>query len=261
MVASSKLRKADHVILNTLPYSRELNRIMATLLTNDFSSPLSQVRPPQNVAIIVFSSDTSLCGAFNANASHELKKTVNTYSKTLDSSHIFVYTIGKKVYESFKKTGFPITKNYENLAGKNDYKPMADLATSLIEQFKKKQIDRVEVLFHHFKGIGVQRLVKIQLLPVILPAQEKNIRHKINYIHEPSLESLLNVLIPKSIRLRLYTALLDSNASEHAARMMAMQIATDNANELVVKLTLQYNKSRQQAITNELLDLIGGSVT
>jgi len=261
MVASSKLRKADHIISNTLPYTLELNRILKSLLTNDYASPLCQVRPIQNVAIIAFSSDSSLCGAYNTNVLHELKKTINIYNKTLDNSHIFVYTVGKKVYESFKKTGFPIAHNFENLAGKTDYNRIADFATSLIEKFEKKQIDRVELIFHHFKSAGSQRLVKIQILPITFPAQETKSRLFMNHIIEPSLESLLKILIPKSIKLRLYTALLDSNASEHAARMIAMQTATDNANELVGKLSIQYNKSRQQAITNELLDIIGGSAT
>lgn len=259
MVASSKLRKAEQVISRMLPYSRELHRILQSLLTNDYSNPLTQQRPIQNVVIIAFSSDSSLCGAYNSNVVQELKKTVNEYKKTLESDQISVYTIGRKVYDSFRKTGFPITKNIESLAGKNDYKQMAEIAMSLIENFEKKQIDRVELIYHYFKSAGSLRLMKNQLLPITLPAVAKKSSLNLNHILEPSRESLLHVLIPKSIKLKLYTALLDANASEHAARMIAMQTATDNANQLVGKLTIQYNKSRQQAITNELLDLIGGS--
>jgi len=261
MVASSKLRKADQLLSHSLPYTKQLHQILQALLTNDHTSPLCHVRPVQNVAIIAFSSDSSLCGAYNSNVLHELKKTINDYKKALNTDHIFVYTIGRKVYESFKKTGMPVTQNFENLAGKTNYHRMADLGASLIEKFEKKQIDRVELIYHYFKSAGSQRLVRKQLMPITLPVPEKKSDYYLNHILEPSLENLLDVLIPKSIKLQLYTALLDSNASEHAARMIAMQTATDNANQLVSKLTIQYNKSRQQAITNELLDLIGGSVT
>jgi F-type H+-transporting ATPase subunit gamma len=259
MVASSKLRKAENMISNMHPYSEELLSILKSLLTTEYSNPLSHERPIQNVAIVVFSSDSSLCGAFNTNTSQRLRKTIEKYRETLSTDHIFVYTVGKKVYENIKKTGISITKNFENLAGKSHYKPMADLATALMAQFEKQQIDRVELIYHHYKSVGTQELVNNWLLPIKLPVQEKKSSRYADYILEPSGDKLLQTLIPQCIKLKLYTALLDSNASEHAARMIAMQTATENANGLVGKLTIQYNKSRQQAITNELLDLVGGS--
>ncbi|MDR2915715.1 MAG: ATP synthase F1 subunit gamma [Tannerella sp.] len=260
MVSSAKLHKAESTIYNMLPYSEALHHVMESSLTGDYSGPLSHERPVLNVAIIAFSSDSSLCGAFNSNVSRELRKTIDQYKKSLSDEHIFIYTIGKKVYDNIRKTGITITKNFENLAGKADYNTIAGFAESLITQFGNNQIDRVEMIYHHFKRAGSQELVNEPLLPVIIPVPEKQEYQNGDYIFEPSREKILRMLIPKSIKLQLYTALLDSNASEYAARMIAMQTATDNADDLVNELTIEFNKSRQQAITNELLDLAGGSM-
>ena len=261
MVSSAKLHKAESTLANILSYSKAMRRLLETLLIDGYSNPLTLERPVQNVAIIAFSSDSSLCGAFNANISRELQKTIETYKSSCTDDNIFVYTIGKKVYESIRKTGIPITQNFEHLAGKNDYSRIADFAASIISQFNKRQIDRVELIYHRFKSAGTQELKREPLIPAILPtsASKKQKRQNIDYIIEPSREKVLNAMIPKFLTLKLYSALLDSNASEHAARMVAMQTATDNADDLVSQLTIELNKSRQQAITNELLDLIGGS--
>ncbi|MDR0575724.1 MAG: ATP synthase F1 subunit gamma [Tannerella sp.] len=260
MVSSAKLHKAESMIYNMLPYSEALRHVMESLLTGDYSGPLNRERPVMNVAIIAFSSDSSLCGAFNSNVSRELQKTIDKYKKSLSDEHIFIYTIGRKVYDNIRKTGITITKNFESMAGKADYNTIAAFAASLIAQFENNQIDRVELIYHHFKRAGSRELVKEPLLPVILPVSEKQGYQHGEYIYEPSREKLLGTLVPKSIKLQLYAALLDSNASEYAARMIAMQTATDNADDLVGELTIEFNKSRQQAITNELLDLAGGSL-
>lgn len=262
MVSSSKLRKAENTISNMLPYSEALHQVLESLLTGDYVGPLNQERPIRNIALVAFSSDSSLCGAFNSNISRELLKTIEKYKGSLSDENIRIYTIGKKVYDPIRKAGIPITQNFENLAGKADYHTIAGFAESLITQFEKEQIDRVELIFHHFKSAGTQLLVNSPLLPVVLPPQDETaLRNGMtDYIFEPSRKALLKTLIPKSIKLQLYTALLDSNASEHAARMIAMQTATDNADDLVNELTIEYNKSRQQAITNELLDLASGSI-
>lgn len=261
MVSSAKLHKAESVISNMLPYSTALHHVMESLLTGDDVSKLSRERPVKSVAIIAFSSDSSLCGAFNSNIVRELQKTVEEYGKSLSTDRITVYTIGKKVYDAARKKGITVTKNFENLAGKTDYQVIADLAESLIVQFETDKIDRVDTIYHHFRRAGAQEeLVNEVLLPVILPKENTDRHISTDYIFEPSREEILRVIIPKSIKLQLYTALLDSNASEYAARMIAMQTATDNADDLISELTIEYNKSRQQAITNELLDLISGSM-
>jgi F-type H+-transporting ATPase subunit gamma len=271
MVSSAKLHKAESMLLNMLPYTESLHRIMEVLLTDNhmkrqpadkvYSGALNHERPLCNIAIVVFSSDSSLCGAFNSNVLRELRNVVDNYKKSLAGVNIFVYTVGKKIYDAIRKTDISIAKNFENLAGKPDYNIVADLADLLIDRFENREIDRVEMIYHHFKSAGSQRLVNEQLLPVAFPPRK--IREKqdnIEYIFEPSREETLKMLIPKSIKSKLYTALLDSNASEHAVRMIAMQTATDNADDLIGELTVEYNKSRQQAITNELLDIAGGSM-
>ncbi|MDR0700433.1 MAG: ATP synthase F1 subunit gamma [Tannerella sp.] len=269
MVSSAKLHKAESMISNMLPYAESLHRIMEALLAdnhtkrqpadNVYSGALNRERPLRNIAIVVFSSDSSLCGAFNSNVSRKLRNVVDNYRKSLADENIFVYTVGKKVYDAIRKT-IAIAKNFENLAGKPDYNVIADLADLLITRFESREIDRVEMIYHHFKSAGSQSLVNEQLLPVAFPAREaREKRDYVEYIFEPSREDTLKALIPKSIKSKLYAALLDSNASEHAARMIAMQTATDNADDLIDELTVEYNKSRQQAITNELLDIAGGS--
>jgi F-type H+-transporting ATPase subunit gamma len=262
MVSSAKLHKAESVISNLLPYSKALHRVMEALLTGDDDTgmmPGGRERPVKNVAVIAFSSDSALCGAFNSNIARALRKTVEEYGKSLSMNHIFIYTIGKKVYDAAGKTALTVTGNFENLAGRTDYDTVAGFAESLLAQFERGEIDRADILYHHFKSAGSQELVSETVLPVRLSRKENPESHPdTGYIFEPSRKEMLRVIIPKSIKLQLYTALLDSNASEHAARMIAMQTATDNADDLVSELTVEYNKSRQQAITNELLDLAGG---
>jgi F-type H+-transporting ATPase subunit gamma len=259
MVASAKLHKAMTVFGNMLPYSKSLHHVMEALLSSEFSSPLCEKRPVEKVAIVAFSSNSSLCGAFNSNIIRETQKKIESY-KNLPKENLQIYTIGKKVYDALRKKGFSITQHFPGLAEKPDYNTIAALADSFVKQFEAKQIDRVEILYHHFKSAGVQLLMSETLLPLVLPAPDNKDASKMNadYILEPSREDLLNSLIPKSIKLQLYTSLLESNTSEHAARMVAMQIATDNADKLVNELTIIYNKTRQQAITNELLDIVGG---
>jgi F-type H+-transporting ATPase subunit gamma len=258
MVASAKLHKALNVFGNMLPYSKSLHHVMEALLSSEFSSSLCDKRPVEKVALVAFSSDSSLCGAFNSNIIRETKKKTEFY-KNLPKENIRIYTIGKKVYDALRKKGFNITQNFAGLAEKPDYNTITELADSLIRQFETKEIDRVEILYHHFKSAGVQILTNETVLPLVLPEPGKG-ASKINsdYILEPSREALLNNLIPKSIKLQMFASLLDSNSSEHAARMIAMQIATDNADNLVNELTILYNKTRQQSITNELLDIVGG---
>jgi F-type H+-transporting ATPase subunit gamma len=263
MVSSAKLHKAESVLSSRLPYSAALHHVMESLLTGDEVSNLSRERPVKNVAIIAFSSDSSLCGAFNSNIVRELQKTVEKYRKSLSTDQIFIYTIGRKVYDAVRKTDLTVTKNFENLAGKTNYQAIAEFAESLILQFENGKIDRVDTIYHHFKSAGGAReeLINEVLLPVILPSKkDPDSPTNTDYIFEPSRKEILRAIIPKSIKLQLYTALLDSNASEYAARMIAMQTATDNADDLISELTIEYNKSRQQAITNELLDIISGSM-
>ena len=269
MVASAKLHKAQGRIENMLPYQRKLNEILTNFLSTDatFESPYTDVRSVAKVAIVVFSSNTSLCGAFNSNVAKMLEKTLDDY-KSLGRENIMIYPVGRKVEDAVKKMGYTPQGSYQIMADKPSYVQAYEFAGSLMNDFLEKRIDKVELIYHHFKSMGSQVLTRDEYLPIDLKkvAEEANesvseVRSFNNdYIVEPSVPELIAGLLPKVLSQKLYTVLLDSNASEHAARTLAMQAATDNANELIQDLTKQYNKSRQQAITNELLDIIGGSL-
>ena len=264
MVASAKLHKAQGAIENMLPYQRKLNKILTNFLSADLpvESPFCVERPVKRVAIVAFSSDSSLCGAFNANVLKMFLQTVGEY-RELGQDNILIYPVGKKIEEAVKKLGFFPQGSYQKLADKPSYDEAAALAKLLMELFLEKNIDRVELIYHHFKSMGVQELLRERYLPIDLSAvQNDEERGGVvnDYIIEPSAAQLIADLIPQVLSQKIFTAALDSNASEHAARTLAMQIATDNANELIQELTKQYNKTRQQAITNELLDIVGGSM-
>lgn len=294
MVASSKLHHAQQMIENMLPYENMLERILRSFLASeaDAHTVFSEVRPVKHVAFVVYSSNSSLCGGFNANVTKMLHAAVEEYS-TLGKENILVYPVGRKIAEQVQKMGLESAGDFTELADKPNVAQCIDIARELGEKFLKGEIDRIELIYHHFKSAGSQILQRKTFLPidvseVIGQDNDRDLSHKTvtpemqeylrknakeeekkkveskplndNFIVEPDMDTVLKTLIPKLAHLMLYTALLDSNASEHAARMVAMQTATDNADELLRVLNLQYNKSRQQAITNELLDIVGGSV-
>jgi F-type H+-transporting ATPase subunit gamma len=260
MVSAAKLNKAQRTVADMLPYSAALNDIFRKVILSEeqFDTPLAQQREVKKVALVAFSSDSSLAGAFNSNVIKELKRTVDGYAR-LGAQNIYIYTIGKKVYEAVSKWGLPNVQNFVNLATKPDYVVAAGLAMHLIERFSRGEVDKVELIYHHFKSAGAQVVTRETLLPMAHPSTDGSKQNTLtDYIFEPSERKVLEELLPKSFKLKMYAALLDSNTSEHAARVIAMQTATENADNLISELTVQYNKSRQQAITNELLDIMGG---
>lgn len=294
MVASSKLHHAQVMIENMLPYESMLEHILKSFLASeiDATTEYSLKRPVKSVALVVYSSNSSLCGGFNSNIIKMMQQVINEYSQS-GIENIIIYPIGRKVAEKVAKLGLKCGGDFSQIADKPNINPCIKLAESLAEKFINGDVDRVEMIYHHFKSAGSQILTRKTFLPIdvqseldfdderdlysniaTLEAQEylrKNGKKTItekeevtplndNFIVEPDMNTVLALLIPKLLHLMIYTALLDSNASEHAARMVAMQTATDNADELLRGLNLQYNKSRQQAITNELLDIVGGSV-
>ncbi len=265
MVASAKLHKAQGAIGHMLPYQEKLNKILTNFLRTDlpFESPYTIERPVERVAIVVFSSNGSLCGAFNANVLKMLWHTVEEY-RTLGKENILIYPIGRKVEDAVKKAGYTVQGSFQKFSEKPSYQQAAELGEKLLEMYLAHEVDRVVLIYHHFKSMGSQKLVRERFLPVDLSASIPNAKEEkqksYDYIIEPSASKLLNDLLPKVLCQKVFTAALDSNASEHAARMMAMQVATDNASDLIQELTKQYNKTRQQAITSELLDIIGGSM-
>lgn len=270
MVASAKLHKAQGAIENMLPYQKKLNKILTNFLSADLpiESPYVQEREVKRVAIVVFSSNTSLCGAFNANVIKMMMQTIGEF-RTLGQDNILIFPVGKKVDEAAKRMGFKPQEVSPTLSDKPTYQEAAELAHRLMDLYVAGEVDRVEIIYHHFKSMGVQILLRETYLPINLTSvvseedreneeevQENEIAN--DYIIEPNAEELIASLIPTVLSQKIFTAAVDSNASEHAARTLAMQVATDNANELIQDLTKQYNKSRQQAITNELLDIVGG---
>lgn len=259
MVSSAKLRKAQKTIENLLPYEARLNRLLNNFLSSDddAASIYAEQRDLKRVAIVVFSSNSSLCGGFNANVANRLTKKLDIYH-ALGHENILVYPVGKKVAKVCRKLGIEPQGDYEKMAEKPSYSAALEFANQIMQLFSNNDVDKVDLIYHHFKNKSTQLLTDEILLPIPLTATEKG-AVALNYIVEPSYATIMDELIPKVLRLKIYTALLDSNASEHAARTMAMQIATDNADDILQDLSLLYNKSRQQAITNELLDILGGS--
>ena len=295
MVASSKLHHAQVAIQNMLPYETLLEHILKSFLAAEAEAQtvFDQERPVKRVALVVFSSNSSLCGGFNANVIKLLQRTVSAYTEELGQGSVEIYPIGRKVAEKARKLGYDVKGDFADLIDHPNVQKCIDIAMELGSKFADGEVDRVELIYHHFKSAGSQILTNKQFLPIDLEAElgrdherdltstittkkaqdylRKNRRKKEvkegevvplndNFIVEPDMDTVLTQLLPKMAHLMLYTALLDSVASEHAARMVAMQTATDNADELLRLLNLQYNKSRQQAITSELLDIVGGSV-
>jgi len=295
MVASSKLHHAQVAIQNMLPYETLLEHILKSFLAAEAEAQtiFDQERPVKRVALVVFSSNSSLCGGFNANIIKRMQHAYDEYAEELGASNIDVWPIGRKVAEKARKLGYTVKGDYAALVDHPNVQECINIAMELGREFAEGEVDRVELIYHHFKSAGSQVLTTKTFLPIDIAteldrdherdltsnvatkkAQEylrKNRRKKLvkegeavplndNFIVEPDMNTVLSQLIPKLAHLMLYTALLDSVASEHAARMVAMQTATDNADELLRQLNLQYNKSRQQAITSELLDIVGGSV-
>ena len=294
MVASSKLHHAQTAIQSMLPYENLLEHILKSFLLTvpEVLNELESQHQVKKVAFVVYTSNSSLCGGFNNNVIKMLGSAIDDY-KAQGINDIMVYPIGRKVEEYVVKQGLTKAGSYLELVDKPNSAGCAAIAKELRDKFLAHEIDKVEIIYHHFKSAGSQILTRKTYLPIDLStesignendrdlssntitakSQEYLKKRKLgeegekaevkplndNFIVEPDLNTVLRTLIPKQLNLQLYTALLDSNASEHAARMVAMQTATDNANELLSGLNLQYNKSRQQAITNELLDIVGGS--
>ena len=296
MVASSKLHHAQVAIQNMLPYEELLEHILKSFLAAEAEAQtiFDQVRPVKRAALVVFTSNSSLCGGFNANTIKLMLHAVDEYDQTIGRDNVEIYPIGRKVYEKAQKLGLKVQGEFSALADKPNVQQCIEIAMELGRKFADGEIDKVELIYHHFKSVGSQILTRKTFLPIDVESElqadhERDLTSVVatkesqeylkkrgeretsreqeevkplndNFIVEPDMDIVLSQLLPKLAHLSLYTALLDSNASEHAARMVAMQTATDNADELLRELNLQYNKSRQQAITNELLDIVGGSV-
>lgn len=275
LVASAKLHKAQMAIENLLPYSQRLDGIVSNLMQTDLSvdkeetgqlatpsdaNPLS-ARPLvssstelKRVALVAISSSASLCGGFNNNLIRLATQTIDEYKR--QGTGLLLIPIGRKVAQALSTES-----DYVSIGEKPTYAEAAALAAHLTDLYLSGQVDRVEILYTHYKNMAVQTLTRKQFLPISVdenPVDKKQVDSSI--ILEPSAPELLSTLLPQALAMRLYAILLDSSAAEHAARTFAMQTATDNGDALLQELNLQYNKVRQQSITNELLDIVGGQM-
>lgn len=263
MVSSAQLHHAQGVLENATAYKQSLDRLATDLLNHtETDSPYVRKHTEGPVAIVVMSSNTGMCGSFNANMV-KLLHSVNVY---YPEDKVLFFPIGKKIREAIEHEGYMIGfeagEDMDHLAGKTSYAEVAEFVSRLMELYRLKQIKQVDLFYYNYKSMAIQEIREMTLLPYSASLPPKTGEYETandDFIVEPSEEEFLNDLIPMVIRSNFYYALMENQASEHAARTMAMQLATENADEILAQLQLAYNKLRQQNITSELLDIIGGS--
>lgn len=264
MVASSKLHRAQQSIESMRPYENRLDKMMATFvasLEGNVDSPYAVQRDIRRVALVLYTSNSSLCGGFNGNAIKAFRKKVENFQEqAVEIAKVFV--VGKKGMEAVRKMKLNNVEEFSTLLEHPSYDVSSKIAAEIMLLFSQGAIDKAELVYHHFKSAASQILTEETFLPITFSQEDQTTgkSYALDYIIEPSSAYIIDKLIPKTLYLKIYTALLDSLASEHAARIIAMQVATDNADELLRELKLTYNKTRQQAITTELLDIVGGSM-
>lgn len=254
LVSSAKLRKAQNAIENMHPYEALLRSTLLKLPSAAGAGVSREDIKSGKVAVLVISSNSSLCGGFNANVEKAAKTCIDRI--IAEGNKPVVFVAGRKVAEYVKKLGIAPYKVLNQLCAEPKYGPCADLADELLKGFVSGEYDRVELVYNHFAGMSSQKPVEETYLPFVVNTEERTDDEE--YIIEPNEKELIEELLPKVLKLKIFTVFLDSAAAEHAARMIAMQTATDNGDELLRELTLEYNKGRQQKITTELLDIVGG---
>ena len=265
MVSAAKLRRAQDAITQMRPYANKLREILVNLsssLDQSDGGQFSEERDVKKVLLVPITSNRGLCGAFNANV---VKQTRRLIKEEYADANVSILAIGKKGDDFFKKneeynSGLTFENHPNTLYDNLDFEHVAPVAEAIMEAFVAKQFDKVVIVYNGFKNAAVQLLSTEQFLPVVPPkSDEADNKMATDYIFEPSQEQIVRDLIPKSLKTQLYKAMLDSHAAEHGARMTAMHKATDNASELLKDLRLTYNKARQAAITNEILEIVGGA--
>jgi F-type H+-transporting ATPase subunit gamma len=258
MVSAAKLRRAQENVVAARPYAKKLGEVLGrlTAILDADSSPLQQKREVKNALLVVVTSDRGLCGGFNTNLCKAAERFVREHKDEYPS--LSVMTIGRKGYE-YLKNRQKIYKNQPGVFAKLSYQTAAFLASEVIDGFLAEEYDEVFLIYNAFRSVMAQDITLERLLPVAPPAAEPTEELPPVYIYEPDKEALLKELLPKNVEVQIFRALLESNASEHGARMTAMDSATKNANEMIGKLTLQFNRARQAAITTELIEIISGA--
>ena len=268
MVASSKLHHAQRAIECMRPYEKRLASIMTRFLSTmegEVESVYSETREIRKVALVVISSNSSLCGAFNANIIKEFLKTAEEYKQK--GVVVEVFPIGKKIAQAVQKAGYKFQSDNSDVVEHPEYIKAYNIAENFMQRFVNGEIDKVCIISQHFVNTSKQEICNNTFLPISLDdsanskatAKSSNKGRQLDYIVEPSPASIISSLIPATLHMQIFSAILDSLAAEHASRVVAMQVATDNADDLIEQLTLTYNKTRQQAITSELLDMASGT--
>jgi len=258
MVSAAKLRRAQENVVAARPYAKKLGEVLQSLAANLEGDlhPLLEKREAKKILLIVLTSDRGLCGGFNTN----LCKAADRYIKDKTSSYeqISIMTVGRKGYE-FLRSRYTVYKNFSNVLAKPNYQTAVMLAQEVIDGFVAGEYDQVELLFNSFRTVMTQDITFQQMLPV--EPEDKGVSDEtpVEFIYEPSVSELLAEILPKNIEVQIFKAMLETVAGEHGARMTAMDSASKNANEMIGKLTLQYNRARQAAITTELMEIISGS--
>lgn len=257
MVSAAKLKKAQDAITMMRPYSRTLKQLIQNLsssLDGDSQNPYSQGRSKKSILLVSITSNRGLCGAFNTNI---IKRTKQLAGEDYKDKKVSLMTIGKKGSEILSKTG-KVVSSHDNLFDNLNYNDVGKIAQLVMDNFEDKIYDEVVLIYNRFKNAATQ-IVQVEPFLPIIPSEETETSSNTDYIFEPSQAEIVNELLPKSLKIQLFKALRDSFASEHGARMTAMHKATDNATDLRDQLKLTYNKARQAAITNEILEIVGGA--
>ena len=261
MVAAAKLRRATESILNARPYAKRISVLLSHLVNEDdkLSNPLFAEREIKNVAVVVVTADRGLCGAFNTNIIRETSSYIEEEirQKGLDYQ---LYCLGKKGSDYFRRRDYKIAASYPGIFSQINYTIAQKLVDEIIPKYLDGSIDKVIIIFNEFKSIIQQKIIVEQFLPIVSSDEKENDKHDFtNYIYEPDQKAIFNYLIPKHLKGQMWRVLLESNASEFAARMTAMDNATTNAKELIRTLSLTYNSKRQAAITTEILEIVSGA--
>lgn len=265
MVAAAKLRRAQDKIVKLRPYAGKLYEILVGLTRSLADSESDNIygrksENPEKILLVVITSNRGLCGGFNANVIRETRRLVaEKYRNQFHKGDLWFVAIGKKGYDFLRKQGVKILEEDNALFNSLSFENTSAVASRIMAAFAEKKFDRIEIVYNQFKNAAVQNLTVENFLPVETVAPVKSAAVNLDYIYEPSKEEIVKELIPKSLKIQFYKAVLDSFVAEHGARMTAMHMATDNATQLIKDLTLQYNKARQSAITNQILEVVSGA--
>ncbi len=263
MVAAARLNKAQENIINARPYSRKIAEVLSQLLAveKNYDHPLIKESGDEKIAIIAASSDRGLCGAFNSNVISKVEKLINNeYSEQNSNNNVSLYCIGKKVSDYFRRHEYNVVEGYNGIFGDLKFDFVTQLNKQLTSKFVSGDFDKVIVIYNKFKSAAQQEITELQLYPVKPEVSEDATQEEnLDYIFEPDKKTIIDGLLPHYLNAQVWAVLLNSYAGELGARMTAMDMATENASEMISSLQLEYNKRRQAAITNEILEIVSGA--